>query len=355
MAPSAFGKFSDEEFAGLNLEGLDENEFQRLARNRMPLILPWHRQPIRIGTGYHSSRQLTADPWATETPFNLAELMLQAKIFRPEQGTTSSFSSKTTSRKAETNDHLTLGFGVGIAPPIPVVAVSVFGQFDQAVISNSDSDKTSTRSTCRLGCVDLEVGPRLTTEAICEIKYRGGYEGFKQRYGDYYVAGYRIGADTGLLLSSSGSSREQVDKYSIKAEVEVLFVTVSKTWNKEFETFRAGRAMKLLGYDTLEDRTWQNSCAAGDSIPETRNWLAGRPMLEEGTLKADAEAVISRSHSLIERVGEVLRRHGVEDGSYLTFKQCEALVADGVVVELLLMPMDHLRDVVRWRLDDNII
>ncbi len=138
MAPSAVGHISDQEFAGLSLGELEENEFQRLACQGMPLLLPWHREPVRLGTGYHSNRQLTKNPWANETPFVLAELMLQAKIFRPEQGTTSSFTSKKTSRSAETNDHLTLGLGVGVSPPIPVVTVSVKGQFDQQLQENSD-------------------------------------------------------------------------------------------------------------------------------------------------------------------------------------------------------------------------
>ena len=138
MAPSAIGHINDQEFTGLGLDELDENEFQRLARHGMPLLLPWHRKPIRLGTGYHSNRQLTNNPWASETPFVLAELMLQAKIFRPEQGTTSSFTSKTTSRSAETNDHLTLGFGVGISPPIPVVTFSARGQFDEQLQENNE-------------------------------------------------------------------------------------------------------------------------------------------------------------------------------------------------------------------------
>jgi len=151
------------------------------------------------------------------------------------------------------------------------------------------------------------------------------------------------------------SSRKQVDKYSITVEVEVLWFSTSKSWEKDFEKFRSGRALRLLGYDTLEGRNWKNAGAAGDAVRERDNWLQGRPVADEGSLRADAEAIIQRSHSLIDRVGKVLHAHGVKNGSYLTFKQCEELVAAGVVVELLLLPMARLRDVIRWRLDDNII
>ena len=131
--------------------------------------------------------------------------------------------------------------------------------------------------------------------------------------------------------------------------------SASKSWEKDFEKFRSGRSLKLLGYDTLEDRNWKNADSEGDAEDELKNWLQGLPKASEWSLRADAEAVIQRSQSLIERVGDVLKAHGIESGSYLTFKQCEALVAAGVVVELLLLPMDRLRDVIRWRLDNNII
>lgn len=148
MSPSVIGHINDREFEGLSLEELDENEFQRLARSSMPLVLPWHRTPVRLGTGYHSKLQTTEDPWAKETPFVLAELLMQAKVFRPEQGTTSSFTSKKTSRTAESNEHLALGFGVGVSPPIPVCSVSVKGKFDKQLQENSDvSDPKLVSST----------------------------------------------------------------------------------------------------------------------------------------------------------------------------------------------------------------
>lgn len=138
MSPSTFGHIPDPDFDSLNLPELPENEWQRLARAGLPLTLPWHREAVTLGKGYHSSLQLTPKPWATETPFVLAHLLLQAKIFRPDQGTTSSFVSKETSRKEEFNDHTELGFGVGIKPAIPVIEVSVKGTCDKQLQMNKD-------------------------------------------------------------------------------------------------------------------------------------------------------------------------------------------------------------------------
>jgi len=109
------------------------------------------------------------------------------------------------------------------------------------------SDKTSIRSSVRSASVELERSPRLTTEATIAIKYDGGYANFCERYGDYYVAGYRIGGETGLLISSSSFRTKKVEKFGVKVTLEVLFVEVSKTWSKDFEEFGAGRSLKLLG------------------------------------------------------------------------------------------------------------
>jgi hypothetical protein len=59
----------------------------------------------------------------------------------------------------------------------------------------------------------------LNKEAIIEIKYGEGFESLCKKYGDYYLAGYRIGGDTGILMSASGHTREQIDEYGITASL----------------------------------------------------------------------------------------------------------------------------------------
>lgn len=226
----------------------------------------------------------------------------------------------------------------------------------------------------------------MTKEAIMEIKYGGGYEGLCERYGDYYVSGYRLGGDTGILMSASGHRREQIDEYSVTATVEVLFVEVSKTWEKDFRTFSSGRQVRLLGYDTLDAKSWNRFRAAGDDVKEMMDWAAKAPVREasrnakadikgklfqameeekqidmlrgetgEDSLRADTNAIMTRSESLLERIYEVLDKHGYRNEQSLTFVQCEELLAEGIVIELMLEPMRRLRDVIQWRAEDNII
>jgi hypothetical protein len=151
-------------------------------------------------------------------------------------------------------------------------------------------------------------------------------------------------------MSASGYRREQIDVHAITATVTVLFVSASKHWEKEFRTLTAGRQIQLLGYDTLDNRTWKRTSTPSHDVKNMEAWVKS-----EGLLRGDTDEIMARSENLLERVGEVLERHGYKNGESLTFAQCEELLAEGIVVELLLEPMSRLRDVMRWRMETNII
>lgn len=171
------------------------------------------------------------------------------------------------------------------------------------------------------------------------LKYGGGYKAFIEQYGDYFVWGYRLGGDTGLMLSSSSFSSKKVESYGITATVEVLFVEASKTWTKDFHSFSAGRAMRLIGYDTLSDMNWKLSTEESDM----------------GALAKQAERIMLDSQNILERVLRVLEAKGMADGDELSHEQCEFLTGSGVAVELVLLPMSSLRDVARWTTEHDVI
>lgn len=135
----------------------------------------------------------------------------------------------------------------------------------------------------------------------------------------------------------------------------MLGFSKSKHWEKDFKTFGQGRQLKLLGYDTMDSMTWKRASGAGDHINEMMAWEAYDPSVDAQTLRGVADEIIARSENLLERVGEVLEKHGYRNGQSLTFMQCEELLREGIVVELLLEPMSRLRDIIRWRLETNFI
>ena len=324
-------RIEDEEFEDwlqLGDANQDDNWVARQAALGLPLVLPWKKQKLRLGTCFQS-RLHHDNPWLNTNPFILSDLYMIPKTLQCEYGSTSSFHSINTSRQSETSNHLSLGFGVGVGLPF-LCSASVKGTYDEDVKNNNDvslhpllipgsqfltcthapkkSDKSSIRASARAATVQFERNPRLSHEAMATLKYNGGYEAFTQTYGDYFVWGYRIGGDTGLMLSSASFSKKKVESYGITATVEVLFVEVSHTWTKDIRSFAAGKSMKLLGYDTLSDQTW-NVTTAEDGI---------------SSLAEKAEEIILSSQSVLERTLDMLEAHKMEHGDEISHEKCDS-------------------------------
>ncbi|KAJ1325297.1 hypothetical protein MN608_10009 [Microdochium nivale] len=332
-------KIQDAEFDDwLQLEEEDTNWVARQTAQGLPLVLPWKRKAVRLGTCF-DSRRLAGEPWLKENPFILSDFYLIPKVLRMESGCTSDFLSVATAKKTETGKHLSLGFGAGVGLPF-LCSVSVKGTYDEQLKENKDSDKSSIRASTRCGTVELERKPRLCHEALVMLKYGGGYQAFTQKWGDYFVWGYRLGGDTGIMISSSSFEKKKVEQYGIKATLEVLFVEVSHTWTKDFHAFSAGKKMRMLGYDTLSDKNW------GVTMESS---------LDIENLSSQAEEAIVQSQSLVERSMQILEKYGMTDGDYLTNAQCELLTNNGIAVELVLLPLSSLRDVARWTTESDVI
>lgn len=138
---SNIGHITDEEFEGLGLSDADDNEIARQASQNLPIILPWCRQNVRLGTCYQSRLQSSKDPWLKGTPFVLSDLYMMPKILHRQRGTDATYKSISTSRECETGDHLSLGFGVGVGLPF-LASVSVKGTYDSDIQENKDVRNT---------------------------------------------------------------------------------------------------------------------------------------------------------------------------------------------------------------------
>lgn len=134
MSPT---RIEDAEFEDcLQLDDEDANWVARQTALGAPLVLPWKKQKVRLGTCFQSGLQ-HGDPWLKENPFILSDLTMIPKILRSEYGSISSFHSVNTTRKTETEDHLSLGFGMGVGLPF-LCSASVKGTYDENVKNNKD-------------------------------------------------------------------------------------------------------------------------------------------------------------------------------------------------------------------------
>ena len=184
--------------------------------------------------------------------------------------------------------------------------------------------------------------PRLSAESIITLKYDGGLPAFKARYGDYYVAGYRLGGDTALMISGSSAAKKELEKFSITVKVEVLFFEASTTHSEYRASATASSSLRMVGYDTLEHRTWKAADVEGKS--------AGA-----ASFRAQAAEVMVRSQSLDIRVMEKLNELGFQDEEHLSKEDCDELTKSGLVAELVLLPVSTLREVIEWVIEDDII
>lgn len=130
-------RIEDKEFGDwLQLDAEDSNWVAQQAALRVPLVLPWKKEKIRLGACFQSRLQ-QSDPWLKSNPFILSDLYMIPKILQSDYGSTSTFHSVNTSKKSETSDHLSLGFGVGVGLPF-LCSASVKGTYDEDVKNNND-------------------------------------------------------------------------------------------------------------------------------------------------------------------------------------------------------------------------
>lgn len=114
----------------------DDDWLARQVELRLPITIPWKREKVRIGTCFQS-RLRGSNPWLKQNPFILSDLYMIPKMLRADYGSTSTYHSVNTTRKSETSNHLSLGFGLGVGLPF-LFSASVKGTYDEEVKKNND-------------------------------------------------------------------------------------------------------------------------------------------------------------------------------------------------------------------------
>ncbi|KAI9841613.1 MAG: hypothetical protein M1837_000520 [Sclerophora amabilis] len=336
LAPDAnFGTHQ----VNIELEEPSRASIAREANAKFPLILPWHpSETITPGTLFHSSLCLTDDPWAKGSPWVPSSLDAVPVVFVNDDGGQASFKSATSTFEGSATEHLSVG--VGTTLDCKFLKASVSGRYDRDVAENRDSSKSSIRSTFRIGAVRLSDIPRLTDEALITIKYGGGIRAFEQRYGDYFVAGYRLGGDTGVLVGSSGTSSFLTQEITLEAKVKALCYSKSWSTSKAWHESLASNSFSVMGYDTL-----------GNVHLSER--VSGGPEAEK--VGADAKMLMDKAQNLGLRVEDKLAEFGLPEDEPLEYAVYDRLTRAGLVAELLLLPVATLKQVMEWSTNDNII
>ncbi|RHZ67384.1 uncharacterized protein CDV56_109626 [Aspergillus thermomutatus] len=338
------GMTSASRLAPLTAHNLDADTFDPLiprvaqqAITRSPIRLPWEARVLPLGMFFRSARANNnangdGNPFAPQSAFDAESLSSTPVVFTAYDGGGRFRSSEAIGSSAST-DHLSVGGGVGVDLGFLDASVSV--QYDRDVLENRDSTKVSVTTSYRAGSVVFARPPELSADAF-QILYGRGPDEFKAIFGDYYVGGYRIGGDASVLFSTDTSSRSETETKSVKISVESWFGDYHKEWSTSSTSTEHHAEVRVSAYSTLEQ------ALVGETV------MIGTARFQAAI--EQAQGIHQRAQGLADSIAKELAQIGVKKGKLVTQQQCIQLCESGAVIELLLLPVESLRQVRYWTL-----
>ncbi|MCJ1389761.1 hypothetical protein MMC18_002618 [Xylographa bjoerkii] len=315
---------------------------RNVASNQLPLCIPWTPGAGFLGNGFTSTAAASHDPFAVSIAFAPGALARCRLEFGTANGLPGGDYTRTSTSDAQrSTEHMdfTLSASIGC----DFLGASGSGTYVKNVLGNQDADKFSIRSTVRAGIVafapaSAPLSLSSSAKAVLTAQYTDGSDPLKHffnEFGDYYVAGFVIGAkNIGLLSMDVESTSEE---WSLVVKITLKILWFKHTW----EIDRSGGSQSSTGRLTFEGY---------DS-------LAGKNDSRKASDETTAEAMYQVALQY-EKWGESLRAR-VEDqlvalqldsnkpNQRLTYTQCHKIHQSGLVVEILLLPFAGLRDFVQ--------
>ncbi|KAK1241533.1 hypothetical protein MKX08_001507 [Trichoderma sp. CBMAI-0020] len=368
-----------------------------LAQNNAPITLPWSpsNKPLAPGTLFNSRLCERADPWGKTFPWDPDSIKSAELIYRLDDGGHASFQSIETNNSTNSEEHLGVSFGISAG--CSFLNASVTGGYDRDLMENKDGlpllertkkekekknnnakanlavvgnprfwapppeRKFSIRTSYRAGSITLRSRPALSDDALVVLKHQGGISAFKYQYGDYYVAGYRLGGDAGVALSETATANRKAERLSVKVSVKVLFVKASKTHEKFLRSAGASSGFRVSGFDTLT----QTLVPAGSPVSV---FSESKTVDKVGGVESAMEQLATRAKDmeklcigLPRRVTHEINKLGLRENQIMTWQGLQEYIdveqgmGSHLVVEMILLPITSLRPVIEWSMSADVI
>jgi hypothetical protein len=201
------------------------------------------------------------------------------------------------------------------------------------------TNKISQRANIRMGQIRLCEEPALSNVAH-DVLSKGGVPAFQSTYGDYYVAGFKLGAESGICMSFSENDRSESESWSITITVKFLFMSASHTWSDSRASTLQNISMELNGYDTLTGSNIRTSTPGPEGLQ---------------SLRKDAAQLTARNTSIAGDVASRLQTLGMEDKGLLGMRDLPQVQASQLVVEVILLPWTGISEVALFLPSDGRI
>lgn len=154
-------------------------------------------------------------------------------------------------------------------------------------------------------------------------------ERFKRRFGDYYVAGLRLGGDSSVLVSVDEASKSSVETLKVKVNIRILFWTATIEHSHEERTASESLSFQFAAFDSLT-QTHETS----DS---------GQPFQQ---VKGLVQVYTDLGNTLNQRITDLRGKLGLEKDKILQLSDLESICQSGLVAEVILQPYIFQRDFV---------
>ncbi|KAJ5080926.1 hypothetical protein N7456_013636 [Penicillium angulare] len=298
-----------------------------------PIALPWSREERSLLTGFDSSkmRDSSNGPWkATTSPFS-AQSIVTATIVPDASGGVGVYREGFSTRSESSNEHLSASLGVTVG--YSFLNANVTGEYDKNVNETKNALKSSRNASFRVGRVVLDRPPDFSLEATTILTQPDGDSRFCERYGDYYIHGYELGADAGACISAESSDYSSTETLKITVTVKVLFVSASVSHTKTFEDQKSSASFAFSGFSTLHGEV--KKCPRSSPDGPTS-------MVDLVEMQKEATEHLARVAKLDHEIQERMTSLGLTEGAKLPLNLCGEVCRSGLVVQLLLAPFANL-------------
>ncbi|KAJ5263842.1 hypothetical protein N7478_011447 [Penicillium angulare] len=298
-----------------------------------PIALPWSREERSLLAGFDSSKMgdFSDGPWkATASPFS-AQSIVRATIVPDASGGVGVYREGFSTRSASSNEHLSASLGVTVG--YSFLNANVTGEYDKNVNETKNAFQSSRNASFRMGRVVLDRPPDFSLEASTLLAQPDGDSRFCERYGDYYIYGYELGADAGACISAESSEYSSEETLKITVTVKVLFWSASVSHTETFKEHKSSASFAFSGFNTLDGEVKKYPGVSPDGSTSV-----------EGLVKMQKEASehLARVARLDHEIQKRMASLGLTEDAKLPLSSCGEVCRSGLVVQLLLAPFANL-------------
>ncbi|KAG8626418.1 hypothetical protein KVT40_005363 [Elsinoe batatas] len=304
---------------------------------RTQIQIPYRTEfPLSLGSALALDLSETARTplMIYDSPVDLENLTSTNALFLRSDGQSGTYLSTAVSNQSSVLNDLSLSLGVSLGSSY--LGTGVTGSYEKASSDAKQMDTTTRRMSVQAGTVHLASRIQLTEAAQRMLRSKpGGYQAFREAFGDFYVSGAIIGGEAAVTVMTKSESNASADKIKITAEAHFLcFSGETTVAEKDFNSAYHSLQFGVVAFDSLTQHLVDMPLAEEQSLPLDKARQLCQ-LFDEfvQNMQQRVEASMSRWPELF--------RHRAK----LTSRDLSSIMRSGLVTQLVLTPWSTHRDV----------